>query len=247
MNEARTTVDPAEVAFFEALGAEWWDPKGKMAPLHGMNPARLAFLRELLVRRFHRDPKSMRPLKGLRVLDIGCGGGLLCEPLARMGADVVGVDPAPGNVDVARLHAEQSGLEIDYRATTAEELAAAGETFDAVLALEVVEHVSDVAAFLRATTALVGPGGVIVLSTLNRTGKSFALAIVGAEYILRWLPPGTHSWQKFVTPAEMEAGLAACGFSPVEMIGFVYDPLSGAWSLSPDMDVNYFLAAEKAG
>ncbi len=244
---ASTTIDAAEVARFEALGEEWWDAKGPMAPLHAINPVRLAFLRDVLVRRFGRDGRGLRPLKGLRVLDIGCGGGLLSEPLARMGADVTGIDPAPGNVDVARLHAGRSGLHIDYRAVPAEDLVAAGETFDVVLALEVVEHVADVGLFIRQAARLVGPGGLFVGSTLNRTGKSFALAIVGAEYVLRWLPRGTHRWDRFVTPDEFEAVLAAAGLAVTEKAGLSFDPLRGQWALSGDLDVNYFLVAETAG
>ncbi|OYY12393.1 MAG: bifunctional 3-demethylubiquinol 3-O-methyltransferase/2-polyprenyl-6-hydroxyphenol methylase [Rhizobiales bacterium 35-68-8] len=244
---ASTTIDAAEVARFEALGEEWWDAKGPMAPLHAINPVRLAFLRDVLVRRFGRDGRGLRPLKGLRVLDIGCGGGLLSEPLARMGAEVTGIDPAPGNVDVARLHAERSGLHIDYRAVPAEDLVAAGETFDVVLALEVVEHVADVGLFIRQAARLVGPGGLFVGSTLNRTGKSFALAIVGAEYVLRWLPRGTHRWDRFVTPDEFEAVLAAAGLAVTEKAGLSFDPLRGQWALSGDLDVNYFLVAETAG
>ncbi|OYX86825.1 MAG: bifunctional 3-demethylubiquinol 3-O-methyltransferase/2-polyprenyl-6-hydroxyphenol methylase [Rhizobiales bacterium 17-65-6] len=244
---ASTTIDAAEVARFEALGEEWWDAKGPMAPLHAINPVRLAFLRDVLVRRFGRDRRGLRPLKGLRVLDIGCGGGLLSEPLARMGADVTGIDPAPGNVDVARLHAGRSGLHIDYRAVPAEDLVAAGETFDVVLALEVVEHVADVGLFIRQAARLVGPGGLFVGSTLNRTGKSFALAIVGAEYVLRWLPRGTHRWDRFVTPDEFEAVLAAAGLAVTEKAGLSFDPLRGQWALSGDLDVNYFLVAETAG
>lgn len=245
MARPNATVDPAEVARFEALGAEWWDEKGKMAPLHAMNPARLAFLRDALVRRFGRDPKSLRPLKGLSVLDIGCGGGLLSEPLARMGADVTGIDPAPGNVEVARAHAAEAGLAPAYRAVTAEELAEEGTRFDAVVALEVVEHVADVGLFVRTAGSLVAPGGVLILSTLNRTAKSFALAIVGAEYVLRWLPPGTHHWDKFITPDELEATLVVAGFEVAEKAGMIYEPLSGAFRLSEDMDVNYFLVAER--
>lgn len=244
---ASTTIDAAEVARFEALGEEWWDAKGPMAPLHAINPVRLAFLRDVLVRRFGRDGRGLRPLKGLRVLDIGCGGGLLSEPLARMGAEVTGIDPAPGNVDVARLHAGRAGLDIDYRAVPAEDLVAAGETFDVVLALEVVEHVADVGLFIRQAARLVGPGGLFVGSTLNRTGKSFALAIVGAEYVLRWLPRGTHRWDRFVTPDEFEAVLAAAGLAVTEKAGLSFDPLRGQWALSGDLDVNYFLVAETAG
>ncbi|TCT05019.1 bifunctional 2-polyprenyl-6-hydroxyphenol methylase/3-demethylubiquinol 3-O-methyltransferase UbiG [Aquabacter spiritensis] len=239
-------VDDAEIARFDALGEDWWDPKGKMAPLHAINPVRLGFVRDVLVRHFGRDPRSLRPLKGLRLLDIGCGGGLMSEPLARMGGEVTGIDPAPGNVDVARRHAAATGLAVDYRAVTAGELDATGARFDVVLALEVVEHVPDVAGFVREAGRLVAPGGVLVVSTLNRTAKSFALVIVGAEYVLRWLPRGTHRWDRFVTPDEFEAVLGAAGFSPTERIGLVFDPLGGAWKLSPDLDVNYFLVATRA-
>lgn len=238
-----TTIDAAELARFEALGETWWDPKGPMAPLHAINPIRLGFLRDVMVRHFSRDARSLRPLTGLRILDIGCGGGLLSEPLTRMGATVTGIDPAPGNVDVARLHAQASGLSIDYRAVPAEDLVAAGETFDVVLALEVVEHVADVALFVRQAGRLVAPNGLFLGSTLNRTAKSFALAIVGAEYVLRWLPRGTHSWDKFVTPDEFEAVLVAAGLEVTERAGLSFDPLAGRWSLSGDLDVNYFLAA----
>ncbi|MEW6255277.1 MAG: bifunctional 2-polyprenyl-6-hydroxyphenol methylase/3-demethylubiquinol 3-O-methyltransferase UbiG [Pseudomonadota bacterium] len=242
MTEA-TTIDAAELARFEALGETWWDPKGPMAPLHAINPVRLGFLRDVMVRHFSRDARGLRPLSGLRILDIGCGGGLLSEPLTRMGATVTGIDPAPGNVDVARLHAQASGLSIDYRAVPAEDLLAAGETFDVVLALEVVEHVADVALFVRQAGRLVAPNGLFLGSTLNRTAKSFALAIVGAEYVLRWLPRGTHSWDKFVTPDEFEAVLVAAGLEVTERAGLSFDPLRGRWSLSGDLDVNYFLAA----
>lgn len=243
MTEGTSTIDAAEVARFEALGDTWWDPKGPMAPLHAINPVRLAFLRDVLVRHFDRDARGLRPLSGIKILDIGCGGGLLSEPLARMGAQVTGIDPAPGNVDVARLHAERSGLAVDYRAVPAEDLVADGAEFDAVLALEVVEHVADVGLFIRQAGRLVRPGGLFLGSTLNRTAKSFALAIVGAEYVLRWLPRGTHRWDKFVTPDEFEAVLAAAGLQVTEKAGLSFDPLSGTWSLSADMDVNYFLAA----
>ncbi len=245
--QANATIDPAEVARFEALGAQWWDPKGKMAPLHAINPVRLAFVRDVLVRHFGHDGRSLRPLKGLRILDIGCGGGLLSEPLARMGAEVVGVDPAPGNIEVARTHAAETGVQVDYRAATAEELADAGERFDAVLVLEVVEHVADVGLFVRRTTEMVEPNGLFVASTLNRTPKSFALAIVGAEYVLRWLPRGTHRWDKFVTPDELEATLAISGFSVSGLAGMVFDPFRGEWRMAADTDVNYFAVAARCG
>ncbi|MGU3494712.1 bifunctional 2-polyprenyl-6-hydroxyphenol methylase/3-demethylubiquinol 3-O-methyltransferase UbiG [Xanthobacteraceae bacterium A53D] len=240
---ANATIDPAEVARFDALGEQWWDPKGKMAPLHVINPVRLAFVRDVLVRHFDHDARSIRPLKGLRILDIGCGGGLLSEPLARMGAEVVGVDPAPGNIAVASAHAAEAGLAVDYRQGTAEELADAGERFDVVLALEVVEHVADVGLFLRRAGEMVEPNGIMIVSTLNRTAKSFALAIVGAEYVLRWLPRGTHSWDKFITPDELEGALAAAGFSVRELTGMVFNPLAGEWRIAADTDVNYFSVA----
>ncbi|GGF44914.1 ubiquinone biosynthesis O-methyltransferase [Azorhizobium oxalatiphilum] len=240
---ANATIDPTEVARFDALGEAWWDPKGKMAPLHAINPVRLGFVRDVLVRHFGHDARSLRPLKGLRILDIGCGGGLLSEPLARMGAEVVGVDPAPQNIAIASAHAAEAGVVVDYRQGTAEELADAGEQFDVVLALEVVEHVADVGLFLRRAGEMVSPNGVMIVSTLNRTAKSFALAIVGAEYVLRWLPRGTHSWDKFITPEELEAVLAAAGFSVSELAGMVYNPLGGEWRIAADTDVNYFSVA----
>lgn len=245
MPEMNATVDVDEVARFDALGAEWWNSKGKMAPLHAMNPARLSFLRDALVRHFGRDPRALRPLKGLSLVDIGCGGGLLAEPLARMGGEVSGIDPAPGNVEVARAHAAASGLAVTYEATTAEALAERGARFDVVVALEVVEHVADAGLFVRTAARLVADGGVLVLSTLNRTPKSFALAIVGAEYVLRWLPPGTHRWEKFVTPEELEATLAAAGFSSREKAGLAYAPLSGTFHLTDDLSVNYFMVAAR--
>ena len=208
---AAPTVDEAELARFAALANQWWDPRGKMAPLHKFNPVRLGYIRDAACRRFGRDGKRLDCLKGLRVLDIGCGGGILSEPLARLGADMVGADPAEPNIEAARVHAAAGGLAIDYRATTAEALAQAGERFDIVLAMEVVEHVADVNLFVALTGAMVKPGGLMVAATLNRTLKSFALAIVGAEYVLRWLPRGTHDWRRFVRPSELAAGLGAAG------------------------------------
>jgi 2-polyprenyl-6-hydroxyphenyl methylase/3-demethylubiquinone-9 3-methyltransferase len=234
------TVDAAEVAKFEAMADEWWDPAGKFRPLHLMNPCRLDYVVDQIATEFGRDPKASRPFEGLRLLDIGCGGGLLSEPMARLGAEVVGVDAAAGNIPVARLHAEQSGLAVDYRVGTAEALAAAGESFDVVLAMEVIEHVADPAAFLAACRALLKPGGLMIASTINRNPKSFLLAIVGAEHLLRWLPKGTHDWSKFITPAEFDALLRRAGFAPVDAKGFVFDPLAWSWRLSDrDLSVNY--------
>ena len=235
-----TTIDPAEVAKFEAMAADWWDPAGRFRPLHVMNPCRLDYICAQIAAQFGRDRAAPRPFDGLRILDIGCGGGLLSEPMARLGAEVVGADAAAGNIPVARLHAAQSGLDIDYRHTTAEALAGAGERFDVVLAMEIVEHVADPLAFLSACRALTRPGGMVICSTLNRTAKSFALAIVGAEWVLRWLPRGTHDWAKFLTPDELFALLAAAGLAPVDRQGMVYDPLRRSWSLSArDLGVNY--------
>ena len=242
-----STVDPDEVARFERLAATWWDPRGKMGVLHKFNPVRLGFIKEAACRRFGRDPKRLDSLAGLRLLDIGCGGGLLCEPLARLGADVVGADPAAANIEAARLHAAQGGLAIDYRVTTAEALADAGERFDIVLAMEVVEHVADVPLFIKRCTEMVKPGGMMIAATLNRTFKSFALAIVGAEYVLGWLPRGTHQWDKFVTPTELEAALERHGLEVVDETGVIYNLIADRWQISTDMDVNYMVTAEKAG
>ncbi|WP_108663425.1 bifunctional 2-polyprenyl-6-hydroxyphenol methylase/3-demethylubiquinol 3-O-methyltransferase UbiG [Acuticoccus kandeliae] len=236
-----TTVDAAEVEKFDRLAAGWWDPNGKMKPLHKFNPVRLTFLRQTLSRHFDRDARGEAPLAGLRILDIGCGGGLLSEPLARMGADVVGADAAPMNIAVARRHAEKMGVPVDYRDTTAEALAEAGESFDVVLAMEIVEHVSDVAAFVAACASMVRPGGITIFATLNRTPKSFALAIVGAEYVLRWLPRGTHEFSKFVRPEELEKAFDANGLLPRDVIGVAYNPLKDEWAVSKDTDVNYMI------
>jgi 2-polyprenyl-6-hydroxyphenyl methylase/3-demethylubiquinone-9 3-methyltransferase len=243
---ATPTVDEAELARFAALASQWWDPRGKMAPLHKFNPVRLAYIRDIACKRFGRDPKRLDCLEGLRMLDIGCGGGILCEPLARLGAGMVGADPAAANIEAARLHAADGGLAIDYRATTAEALAEAGERFDVVLAMEVVEHVADVNLFVELTGAMVKPGGLMVAATLNRTLKSFALAIVGAEYVLRWLPRGTHQWDKFVTPNELEIALTRTGLEIIDETGVAYNPLADSWRLSRDMDVNYMVTAERA-
>jgi 2-polyprenyl-6-hydroxyphenyl methylase/3-demethylubiquinone-9 3-methyltransferase len=244
MTEAQTTVDPGEVAKFEAMAAEWWDPDGKFKPLHMMNPVRLDYVCSQIAAEFHRDLSADRPFHGLRLLDIGCGGGLLCEPMARLGADVVGADAAARNIPVAQVHAAQSGLEIDYRHTTAEALAAAGEQFDVVLNMEVVEHVADPLAYLTACRALLKPGGLHLCSTINRNPKSFAMAIVGAEWVMRWLPKGTHEWQKFITPDELYALLEKAGMEPVDRKGYVFNPVSWRWTISDrDLSVNYVTAA----
>jgi 2-polyprenyl-6-hydroxyphenyl methylase/3-demethylubiquinone-9 3-methyltransferase len=237
------TVDPAEVARFSRLAAEWWDPRGKMRPLHKFNPLRLGAIRDAACRQFGRDPRRLDSLAGLRFLDIGCGGGILCEPLARLGAEVVGADPSEANIEAARLHAAKSGIVVDYRVTTAEALADANEQFDLVLAMEVVEHVADLGLFVRRCAAMVRPGGLMIAATINRTLKSFALAIVGAEYILRWLPRGTHQWDKFVTPNELEAAMERGGLRLIDQSGVVYNILTDAWQLAADMDVNYMLVA----
>lgn len=242
-----TTVDAAEIARFEAIARTWWDPRGKMATLHKFNPVRVGWVKEAACARFGRDPRRIDGLAGLRFLDIGCGGGILSEPLARLGAEVVGADPATTNIEVARLHAAQGGLSIDYRNTTAEALAEAGERFDVVLAMEVVEHVTDVPLFVSVCAGMVKPGGLMIAATLNRTMKSWALAIVGAEYVLRWLPVGTHQWDKFVTPQELESAMEAAGLAVSGETGVIYNVLADRWQLSRDMDVNYMITAEKAG
>ncbi len=242
---ADATVDITEVDRFSRLADQWWDPHGKMAVLHNFNPVRLAYIRDAACRRFGRDAARPPCLGGLRMLDIGCGGGLLCEPLARLGAAVVGADPSAANIAAARLHAQAGGLSIDYRVTAAEALADAGERFDVVLAMEVVEHVADVGLFVSRCAEMVKPGGLMVAATLNRTLKSFALAIVGAEYVLRWLPRGTHSWDKFVTPAELERALARAGLRASDQTGVAYNPLGDTWRLSADMAVNYMMVAER--
>jgi 2-polyprenyl-6-hydroxyphenyl methylase/3-demethylubiquinone-9 3-methyltransferase len=245
MTGTADSVDPREVERFAGMAAKWWDPHGPMAPLHKLNPLRVGYIRDRAAERFSRDVKFMGCLKGLRILDIGCGAGILSEPLARLGADTVGIDPAAENIEAARLHAGESGVIIDYRATTAETLAAAGERFDVVLAMEVVEHVVDVPAFVATCASMVKPGGLLVMATLNRTLKSFALAIVGAEYILRWLPRGTHQWDKFVKPEELETAIEDADLRVIGERGVIYNPLADRWQLSSDMDVNYMLAAAR--
>lgn len=238
-------LDPGEVERFARIASEWWDPKGKFAPLHRLGPARLQYLRDTIAGHFGRQLPAMRPLSGLRILDIGCGGGLVSEPLARLGADVTGIDPAADNIAAATAHAREQALDITYRAVTAETLAAEKATFDVVLCLEVVEHVPDPAGFIALSASLAAPGGLVIASTINRTLKAWALAIVGAEYVLRWLPVGTHRWERFVTPDEMAAHMAAAGLEAIGFEGLVFDPLRDLWSLSPDTDVNYFARATR--
>jgi 2-polyprenyl-6-hydroxyphenyl methylase/3-demethylubiquinone-9 3-methyltransferase len=240
------TLDPAEVERFSRLSEQWWDPKGKMAPLHKINPIRLAYIRDAACRKFDRNPKSLNCMSGLRLLDIGCGAGLLCEPMARLGAEVVGVDPSATNIAAAKLHAGKSHVVVDYRCGTVEGLDAR-ERFDVVLAMEVVEHVADLGLFLDRCASLMKPDGLMVVATLNRTWKSFALAIVGAEYVLRWLPRGTHQWDKFVTPDELETHLTRNRLAITERAGVFYNPLADRWNLSSDMDVNYMVVAEHGG
>ncbi|MGC0223650.1 bifunctional 2-polyprenyl-6-hydroxyphenol methylase/3-demethylubiquinol 3-O-methyltransferase UbiG [Pseudooceanicola nitratireducens] len=238
------TIDPAEVAKFEAMAADWWNPDGKFKPLHMLNPTRLDYITTQIAAEYGRDLSADRPFEGLRILDIGCGGGLLCEPMARLGATIVGADAAERNIPVARIHAEQSGLTIDYRHTTAEALAAAGEQFDALLNMEVVEHVADPLAYLTACHDLLKPGGIHICSTINRNPKSFAMAIVGAEYVMRWLPKGTHDWNKFITPDELFDLLRNAGLEPVDRKGFTFNPISWQWRLSDrDLSVNYVTAS----
>lgn len=244
--DANRTVDESEIAKFEAMAAEWWDPNGKFKPLHMLNPCRLDYITSQIAAEFGRDLRDTAPFSGLRLLDIGCGGGLLCEPMARLGAEVIGADAAERNIPVARLHAEQMGLAVDYRHSTAEAMVEAGEQFDVVLNMEVVEHVADPQAYLDACAALLRPGGLTVTSTINRNPKSWAVAIVGAEQIMRWLPKGTHEWSKFITPDELCAMLEAAGLDPVDRKGMVFNPLRWSWSLSDrDLSVNYVTTSLK--
>jgi len=238
-------VDEAEVEKFNRLAAEWWNPDGRMKPLHRVNPVRLSYLRDTLIAQFDRDAKAIQPFGGLSLLDIGCGGGLLSEPLARMGFTVTGIDPARNNVDVAKAHAEQAGVAVTYRKVTAETLVEEKALFDVVLAMEVVEHVPSVPEFVAAATSLVKPGGIFVAATINRTKRAFALAIVGAEYVLRWLPVGTHSWDKFVTPDELEDAITTGEMQVFDRQGVVFNPFADRWSLARDMAVNYMLAARR--
>lgn len=242
----RTTVDPGEVERFSAMAAEWWDPRGKFSPLHKFNPVRLAYIRDALCDRWGRDPMAERPLEGIRILDVGCGGGLIAEPLARLGAEVVGIDASERNVKTAATHALETGTAVDYRVGTAEALAATGERFDVVLALEIVEHVADVDLLLTAITTLTKQDGLLFMATVNRTAKSFVMAIVGAEYVLRWLPRGTHDWRKFIRPSELATGLRQLGFGIKNLTGLVYNPMTDRFSLAErDVDVNYMLYAAR--
>jgi 2-polyprenyl-6-hydroxyphenyl methylase/3-demethylubiquinone-9 3-methyltransferase len=245
-SDAAASLDPADIARFEAIGDDWWDPMGSMRALHEINPLRIAWLRDTIVRRFRTSPGGGEaPLAGLTILDIGCGAGLLAEPLARLGADVTGLDPAPGNIEVARRHAAETGASLAYRAATLEQLASEEPSFDVVLAMEVVEHVRDMPRFVRTACGLVRPGGLFAASTLNRTLKSFALAIVGAEYVLGWLPRGTHRWEQFVTPEELSGALRSAGLREIARAGVVYNPLAAAWRVSRDTGVNYLIAAKR--
>jgi 2-polyprenyl-6-hydroxyphenyl methylase/3-demethylubiquinone-9 3-methyltransferase len=240
-----SSIDTAEVERFSRMAATWWDPRGPMAALHKFNPLRLTYIRAQAAAHFDRDPKKLDCLKGLRMLDIGCGAGILSEPLARLGASMVGADPAAENIEAAKAHAEATGVGVDYRATTAEALAEAGEKFDIVLAMEVVEHVVDVPTFVESCASMVKPGGLMIAATINRTLKSFALAIVGAEYVLRWVPRGTHQWNKFVKPEELELAFEDSGLDIIGERGVIYNPLADRWQLSSDMDVNYMLVGTR--
>lgn len=240
-----SSVDDAEIGRFSRMAATWWDPKGPMAALHKFNPLRLSYIRAQAAAHFDLDPKKLDCLKGLRMLDIGCGAGILSEPLVRLGASMVGADPAEENIEAARAHAEATGVSVDYRATTAEALAEAGEQFDIVLAMEVVEHVVDVPAFVETCADMVKPGGLIFAATINRTLKSFALAIVGAEYVLRWVPRGTHQWDKFVKPEELELAFEDAGLDVIGERGVIYNLIADRWQLSSDMDVNYMVVGSR--
>ncbi|MEM7524185.1 MAG: bifunctional 2-polyprenyl-6-hydroxyphenol methylase/3-demethylubiquinol 3-O-methyltransferase UbiG [Pseudomonadota bacterium] len=240
------TVAPDEVAKFNALADDWWDPAGPMRPLHQMNPCRLDYIAAQISAEFNKPRRGRRPFDGVTVADIGCGGGLATEPMARLGCEVTGLDAAEESLAIARAHAARSGLKIDYRAETAEAVAARSEAFDVVLALEIVEHVADAQAFVAALSTLVRPGGLLIMSTLNRTPESWATAIVGAERILRWLPVGTHDWRKFLTPEELETAIEATGLSVVDVMGMVPDPIRGGWRTSDRaLRVNYLLTATK--
>ena len=240
-----TTINPDEIAKFAAMADEWWDPAGKFKPLHKFNPVRLAYIRDWALKHFRRQEGQIRPLEGLRVLDIGCGGGLLTEPLTRLGASVTGIDAAGRNIAVARLHAERVGLNIDYEETTSEALAAQGLTFDIVLNMEVVEHVANVPLYIQSCADLVAPGGLLFSATINRTARALAFAKFGAEYVLRWLPIGTHDWSKFSTPDELRVLISRNGLKVIDKTGVVFHPLADEWRKSSDMGINYMLLAER--
>ncbi|KKB78384.1 3-demethylubiquinone-9 3-methyltransferase [Devosia soli] len=242
---SETTINDAEIAKFTAMAEEWWNPKGKFKPLHKFNPVRLSYIRDNLISHFARDTTVMRPLEGLKIVDIGCGGGLLCEPLTRLGATVTGVDAAERNITIAKIHAEKSGLDIDYRVTTSEALVAAGEKFDVVLNMEVVEHVDNVPLYMKSCADLVAPGGLMFTATLNRTARAYALAVVGAEYVLRWLPKGTHDWRKFLTPDEIHSLITRNGLKVIEDKGVVFHPIADEWKLSDDTGINYMVLANR--
>lgn len=240
------SIDPLEVEKFSALAEQWWDPDGEFKPLHKLNPTRLGFIRDRVSAHFGRSPLAPGPLSGLTLLDIGCGGGLLCEPLTRLGARVTGLDASARNIAIAGRHAADMGLEIDYRQASAEDQAAIGQRYDVVLAMEIVEHVADFGSFMAAGCGLVKPGGLLLAATLNRSPKAYLMAILGAEYLLRWLPRGTHDWRKFVRPSELASSLRLHGLSPVELTGVAYNPIADSWRLAPrDLDVNYMILAER--
>jgi 2-polyprenyl-6-hydroxyphenyl methylase/3-demethylubiquinone-9 3-methyltransferase len=246
--DTSSTVDASEIRKFEAIAAEWWDPEGKFRPLHQLNPLRMAFIRDQILAARGREDYAgdLRPLEGLRIVDVGCGGGLLCEPLARLGAKVTGLDASHRNIEIARIHAAASNLAIDYRAESAEVFLEKGQRFDAVLAMEVVEHVADLPAFLDASVALMEPDGLFFGATLNRTLKSLLLAKIGAEYLLRWLPVGTHDWRRFLKPSEFLRELRALGLECRALAGTRYDPLTGTWQPTEDLSVNYAICAQKS-
>ena len=241
------SVDPREMESFARMAADWWNPAGKFKPLHVMNAFRINFIKQTICEHFHRDPDVELPLKGLRLLDIGCGGGLLCEPMTRLGAKVTGVDALEKNLKTAKTHAEQMGLEIDYRHGTIEQLVESGETeFDAVLNMEVIEHVANPPDFIKDCAAMVRPGGLMICSTINKTMKAFAFAIVGAEYVLRWLPRGTHQYDKLVKPKELQMWLRAAGLTPDPSLGMSLNPLTERWKFSNDLSINYVTVARRS-